>query len=118
MKLLTPGEEWDATNFSTKSLTNIDKGCSPEEDRPLGSITKWGRDVQESAEKNNEYFFSGPNSIQIRDYYYVWTGPQATCWDPKNTVAIQQARSAKDYKGSGAKYVSEGLKVLELIPQK
>ena len=111
-------EEWDATYFSTKALTAIDNGCSPEEGSPLGVIAKLGKDAQESAKNNNEYFFSRPNSIYIGDDYYVWTGPQATCWDPKNDIAIQKARSAKDYMGNGAKYISDGLQTIQLISSK
>lgn len=111
------GEDWDAAYFSTKSLTNIDKGCSPGEGNPLGGLTKWKGNVQELA-KTDIYFSSRLDSIiQIGDYYYMWTGPQATCWDPKKDNEIQNARSAEDYVGSGAKYVSDGIKTLQLITQ-
>ena len=111
-------EEWDATYFSTKALTAIDNGCSPERGSPLGVIAKLGKDAQESAKNNNEYFFSRPNSIYIGDDYYVWTGPQATCWDPKNDDAIMKSRSPQDYRGSGSKYVSDGFKTIQSIPSK
>ena len=110
------GSQWEAAYFSTKALTTIDNGCSPEEGSPLGVLTKSMGNVQQFA-KTDVYFSSRLDSIvQIGGYYYMWTGPQATCWDPKNDDVVYKAKSAKDYVGSGAKYVSDGMKTLQSVP--
>lgn len=106
-------EEWDAIYFSTKSLTAIDKGCSPEEGNPLGVITKIKGNATELA-KTEEFVSSRlQDIIQIGDYYYMWTGPQATCWIPKNDDAIQKVRGAEIYKA-----IQDGVKTIQLIPSK
>lgn len=112
-------EEWDAVYFSTKALTVFDKGCSPEKGHPLGIITKSKGDVRELAKTDIFYSSRLEEITQIGDYYYMFTGAQAICWDPKNDEAIRRVKSAKDYSGSsGAKYISEGMKTLQLIPSK
>ncbi len=106
-------EEWDATHFSTKSLTAIDKGCSPEEGRPLGTITKTKGDVKELAKTDVFYSSRLDDIIQIGEYYFMWTGPQATCWDPKNDEAVQKVRGPEIYKA-----IQDGVKTIQLIPSK
>lgn len=55
--------------------------------------------------------------IQIYDYYYGWTSPQDVCWDPSIEEEVRKVFPGK-YNGMGAKFVSEGVKTLQLIPQK
>lgn len=106
-------EEWDAVYFSTKSLTAIDKGCSPEEGSPLGVITKTKGNSTEFAKTEEFYSSRLKDIIQIGEYYYIWTGPQATCWDSKNDDAIQKVRGAEIYKA-----IQDGVKTIQFIPSK
>lgn len=106
-------EEWDAVAFSTKELITIDRGCSPEEGRPLGSITKWKGNIQELA-KTDDFFSARLDSIiQIGDYYYMWTGPHDACWDPKYDEEIAVVRNPEVYIN-----IQNGLKNLQKIPLK
>jgi hypothetical protein len=112
-KSTDPDENWDAVYFSTKSLTGIDKGCSPEEGNPLGVMTKTKGNVSELAKTEEFYSSRLKDIIQIGEYFYMWTGPQATCWDPKNDDAIQKVRGAEIYKA-----IQDGVKTIQLITSK
>lgn len=106
-------EEWDAVYFSTESLTAVDKGCSPEEGSPLGVITKIKGNVAELAKTDVVYSSALKDIIQVGEYYYMWTGPQATCWNPKNDDAIQRVRGPEIYKA-----IQDGVKTIQLIPSR
>ncbi|MBP9727944.1 MAG: hypothetical protein KBD27_01055 [Candidatus Moranbacteria bacterium] len=106
-------EEWDAVYFSTKSLTAIDEGCSPEEGNPLGAITKTKGSAAEIAKTEEFYSSRLRDIVQIGEYHYMWMGPQATCWDPKNDDAIQKVRGAEVYRA-----IQDGVKTIQLIPSK
>lgn len=112
-KSTDPDENWDAVYFSTKSLTAVDMGCSPEEGGPLGVITKIKGNASELAKTDEFYSSRLKDIIQIGEYFYMWTGPQATCWDPKNDDAIQKVRGAEIYKA-----IQDGLKTIQLITSK
>lgn len=110
------GSSWYVV-FSTRPLMEIDDGCSPES-MIAGSLVKIEGNAKEAAEGDMYLSSRIDQIVQVANYYYMWQGPQATCWHPINDQAIQNIPSAEDYRGSGAKYVLDGLKTLKPITQK
>jgi hypothetical protein len=101
--------EWDAVNFSTKSIVNVDSKCSPESG-VLGSLTKTRGNASELA-KTDVYFSSRFDGIvQLNEFYYLWIGPQSPCWDEVNDKAMYKVRSPKIYKS-----VQDSIKTIELV---
>lgn len=118
------GEEWDAISFSTKGIMAVALECAPENDGVFGVFTRIDGTVEE-ADKNNlglgpGYFQSRLKTgtiVQFPQYFVIWTSPQAPCWPLSDNEAVESERS-REYAGSGAKGIYDGVKTLQLIPSK
>lgn len=99
--------------FSGKKFMVIAPSCVS----GLGSLFK-AKGIMKEIAKTDDFLASRMDSyIQIQDYYYGWTGPQDACWDPSIEEEVRKVFPGK-YNGMGAKFVSEGVKTLQLIPKK
>ena len=109
------GEEWDVADLSLKKLEHVVPGCGG-----YGILTKNKGNLKEM-EKGKDVLSPYISSrlgefAQAGEYYYGWTGRQEVCWDPSLEPEVRKVFPGK-YNGTGAKYVADGLKTIELIPQ-
>lgn len=109
-------EEFDTVYFSVKSILNMVPDCSG----ALGAMSKGeGRGVQNESQLGyyeSEYF--GQLIFQFQKYFITWQGPQDACWDRALEEKVEEIFSGKKYAGPGAKNIREGMKNIEIIPQK
>lgn len=109
----TKGEEWDTVYLTTKSLLDVDAGCSD----ALGAMGRSeGRDGSEKNQLGyyeSEYF--GQVIFQLSQQFIYWQGPQSICWDQENEEEVRKT-FPKQYDGLGVKNVREGMRTIELIP--
>ena len=106
------GEVWDEIGFSTKALAAITDYCSP---GAIGAIDRITTVLKEEIKDNTTRHLN--DYIRVGDYFYGFESGHDPCWDPSLESEVRKVFPGK-YAGAGAKYVSDGLKTIELIPQK
>ncbi len=106
------GGAWDEIGFSTKALAAITDYCSP---GAIGAIDRITTVLKEEIKDNTTRHLN--DYIRVGDYYYGFESGHDPCWDPSLESEVRKVFPGK-YAGAGAKYVSDGLKTIELIPQK
>ena len=112
------GEEWDVAYFSTKTMTRIDPYCSPENVGSIGALSK-NKGIAKELAKKDAYIASRLSSVvQIENFYYMFETPQAACWDSSFTEEVLKLDPNVMYEGKGIKFLIEGYKDLQLIPEK
>lgn len=111
-------EKQEGIYFSTKAITAVAPECSPERGGAFGFLFKAEGNMTEIA-KTDEYLAARVDDyVQIGNYYYGFVGHQAVPWFPEHEEAVRKAWSLENYPSFGAKYVSDGIKTLQLIPSK
>ena len=90
-------KDWENGNgtayFSTKTLENFDKNCSPEKGSPLGTITKKIGIVDKK-----DIYFASRNPLQFEDFFLFFEGPQASCVNNKETKKGSESIEFKEKK--------------------
>ncbi len=110
-------EVYDVAYFSTRSMMNIDTFCAPEKGSPDGAVSR-NRGIARDVTKDNDYIISRLDTIiQIGNFYYMYSKPQATCWDPSLTPEILKLGTNR-YQGKGVMSLDEGFKNIKIIPEK
>lgn len=104
------GEEWGTVYFSLKNLLAVAPNCTS-----VNTFFKSFGNMREMA-KTDEYLAARvDNYVQIGNYYYGLADSADICWDSSLEQKVREVFPGK-YSGGGAKYVSEGIKTLQLIP--
>ncbi len=108
-------EEVDIAYFSTKSMMHIDAFCAPDKGASGGAVSR-NKGVAKEVAKSDEYIAARLNNlIQIDGFYYIYTKPQATCWDSNLTKEVLKFDPMIIYKGLGHKSLDNGFRGIELI---
>ena len=111
------GEKSDGIYLSTKNIATVAPECSPERGGAFGFMFKLKGDMKEMA-KNDEYLEARVDRyVQIGEYFYGVSEPQAPCWNPDNDEAIEKATSGQ-YIGPGYKNITDGVKTIQLMSSK
>lgn len=113
------GQPQTGIYFSTKGITEVAPECAPRRGGALGSFYKAVGVAKEDAKEN--FLLQRDlqeDVIQFEGFYIGYVGNQAVPWFPQHEGAVRKVWVPEDYKGSGAKYISQGMKTLQLIPSR
>ncbi len=116
------GTPRDGLYFSTQAIAEAAPECAPGRGGAFGVVSKIAGTVEEADKSGiggvDGYFLSRLKTgmvVQLPGFFVIWAGPQAVCAFTEHIAAMKK-ESSKDYYGSGAKDVHEGMKTIELIP--